>query len=172
VSSSAETFGADHSFTKVFAQHSAARSFGRRGWIAAGSIRAGAGWSFDESDQLPLSERFFAGGVASVRGWQLDHLGPKDPVTGEPVGGDALLVLNSELRVPITRRTWFIGFVDAGNVFDSPSGFGSRRLELTFGPGIAISTPVGPIRFYYGHKADDPPDEPSGELHFTFGGTF
>ena len=71
---------------------------------------------------IPLPERYFAGGGTSLRGFQLNQAGPRDPCTGFPVGGQAMLVLNQEFRFPM--RLPFFGtqlggalFYDAGNVF-------------------------------------------------------
>jgi outer membrane protein insertion porin family len=69
-----------------------------------------------------LPERFFAGGGTSLRGFALNQAGPRDPCTGFPVGGQAMLVLNQEFRFPM--RLPFIGtalggalFYDGGNVY-------------------------------------------------------
>jgi outer membrane protein insertion porin family len=71
---------------------------------------------------IPLPERFFAGGGTSLRGFALNQAGPRDPCTGFPVGGQALLTLNQEFRFPM--RLPFIGtalggalFYDGGNVY-------------------------------------------------------
>ena len=71
---------------------------------------------------IPLPERFFAGGGTSLRGFALNQAGPRDPCTGFPVGGQAMLVLNQEFRFPM--RLPFIGtdlggaiFYDGGNVY-------------------------------------------------------
>ncbi len=71
---------------------------------------------------IPLPERFFAGGGNSLRGFALNQAGPRDPCTGFPVGGQAMLVLNQEFRFPM--RLPFVGtslggaiFYDGGNVY-------------------------------------------------------
>jgi outer membrane protein insertion porin family len=71
---------------------------------------------------IPLPDRFFAGGGTSLRGFALNQAGPRDPCTGFPVGGQALLALNQEFRFPM--RLPFIGtalggalFYDGGNVY-------------------------------------------------------
>jgi outer membrane protein insertion porin family len=75
-----------------------------------------------EPEIIPLPERFFAGGGTSLRGFALNQAGPRDPCTGFPVGGQALLALNQEFRFPM--RLPFIGtalggalFYDGGNVY-------------------------------------------------------
>ena len=79
---------------------------------------------------IPLPERFFAGGGTSLRGFALNQAGPRDPCTGFPVGGQALLALNQEIRFPM--RLPFVGtslggafFYDGGNVY-------SRLDRITF----------------------------------------
>jgi outer membrane protein insertion porin family len=79
---------------------------------------------------IPLPERFFAGGGTSLRGFALNQAGPRDPCTGFPVGGQAMLALNQEFRFPM--RLPYIGtslggafFYDGGNVY-------SRLDRITF----------------------------------------
>ncbi len=103
---------------------------------------------------LPASERFFAGGDTTVRGFQLDHLGT--PATfdsdGQPIGGHALLVLNGELRVAVWRDLGVVGFLDVGNVFDRVNNFSLGELRAGAGFGIRYKSPVGPIRVDIGFK--------------------
>jgi outer membrane protein insertion porin family len=80
---------------------------------------------------IPLPERFFAGGGTSLRGFALNQAGPRDPCTGFPVGGQALLTLNQEFRFPM--RLPFIGtalggalFYDGGNVYSRLDHFTLR----------------------------------------------
>ncbi len=135
---------------------------------------------------IPLPERFFAGGGTSLRGFALNQAGPRDSVTGFPVGGQALLVLNQEFRFPM--RLPFIGtalsgalFYDGGNVYSRLSRVTLRPYppkpifnpanpkqcqfnctnELnyfahTVGLGIRYATPVGPIRIDLGYQINRP----------------
>ncbi len=80
---------------------------------------------------IPLPERFFAGGGTSLRGFALNQAGPRDAVTGFPVGGQAMLVLNQEFRFPM--RLPFVGtslggalFYDGGNVYSRLSRISFR----------------------------------------------
>jgi outer membrane protein insertion porin family len=134
---------------------------------------------------IPLPERFFAGGGTSLRGFALNQAGPRDSVTGFPVGGQALLILNQEFRFPM--RLPFIGtalsgalFYDGGNVYSrlsrvtlrpyppKPVFFpNSRQCEFnctnelnyfshTVGLGFRYATPVGPIRIDLGYQINRP----------------
>src|SRR5260370_9085025 len=64
---------------------------------------------------IPLPERLFAGGGTSLRGFALNQAGPRDAVTGFPVGGQALLILNQEFRFPM--RLPYIGSALSGALF-------------------------------------------------------
>jgi len=72
---------------------------------------------------IPLPEQFFAGGGNSHRGFGLNQAGPRDPDSGFPVGGTALFVNSTELRLPPVSLPWlgpgfgFAIFHDMGNVF-------------------------------------------------------
>ena len=105
---------------------------------------------------LPASERFFAGGDTTVRGFALDRLGddPTIDENGFPTGGNALIVLNSELRVPVTEALQVVGFLDAGNVFDRVSSLRLGRIRGGAGFGVRYRSPVGPIRVDLGFKLD------------------
>jgi outer membrane protein insertion porin family len=110
----------------------------------------------DIVQDLPASERFFAGGDTTVRGFALDRLGDASTisVTGFPKGGNGVVVLNAELRVAVTRRIQGVGFVDAGNVVARASDIDLFNLRPTAGFGIRIGSPVGPIRLDLGFKLD------------------
>ena len=74
-------------------------------------------------EDLPASERFFAGGDTTIRGFALDTAGAPNTIspTGFPKGGNALLLLNGELRVPVWRELGAAVFMDGGNVFNRVS---------------------------------------------------
>jgi outer membrane protein assembly factor BamA len=96
---------------------------------------------------IPLPERFFAGGGTSLRGFALNQAGPRDSISGFPVGGQAMLVLNQEFRFPM--RLPFIGtslggafFYDGGNVYSRLSRI-SFRTNLP-SPTLALQNPSQP----------------------------
>jgi outer membrane protein assembly complex protein YaeT len=101
---------------------------------------------------LPASERFFAGGDTTVRGFVLDQLGAADTLNdqGFPTGGNALVVLNLELRAPYWKGLGAVGFVDAGNVFKSVTDLSLAELRPAAGFGLRYRSPLGPLRFDLG----------------------
>ncbi|MCU1343696.1 MAG: surface antigen [Candidatus Acidoferrum typicum] len=117
--------GSSVDFIRVFLQNSTYRPISRR-LVFARSTRFGVQTPYGNtlSAQIPLPERFFAGGGTSLRGFTLNQAGPRDPVSGFPIGGQALLVFNQDLRFPmhlpfIGNRLGGAVFYDAGNVFPS-----------------------------------------------------
>lgn len=117
---------------------------------------------------IPLPERFFMGGSESHRGFSINQAGPRDPVTGFPVGGNALFFNSFELRARFAEnRLGLVLFHDSGNVYSS-----IRKLHLlkvtqssptdldytvhALGLGVRYKTPLGPIRFDIGYGLNPP----------------
>jgi outer membrane protein insertion porin family len=118
--------------------------------LMAASFRFGAAHPYGGDTSIPISERFFAGGGSSLRGFDTDFAGPLDPVTNKPVGGNALVIGNLELRVPLLRSVRLAGFYDTGNVFRELSQVSLDGFSHTVGIGIRLKTPFGPLRADYG----------------------
>jgi outer membrane protein insertion porin family len=129
-------------------------------------------------EDLPASERFFAGGDTTIRGFALDTVGAPNTIsaTGFPRGGNALLVMNGELRVPVWKDIGAALFIDGGNVFDRATEFDLGELRGSVGFGVRYRSPIGPIRFDIGFKMDR--REVGGQLesrralHFSIGQAF
>ncbi len=133
----------------------------------------------DIVQDLPASERFFAGGDTTVRGFPLDRLGDEETISaaGFPTGGNGLLVLNAELRVAVTSTLGVTGFVDAGNVFPRAARIDLGNLRGAAGFGLFFRSPIGPIRIDLGFKLDRRELVPGRlerprELHISFGQAF
>lgn len=107
---------------------------------------------------LPASQRFFAGGGTTVRGFQIDRLGVPEILNpnGLSNGGNAVVVLNAELRAVVLkiigRDLGVVGFTDAGNVFARAGDLDVGRLRATAGLGLRFDSPIGPLRFDVGLK--------------------
>jgi len=110
----------------------------------------------DVVQDLPASERFFAGGDTTVRGFSLDRLGTDATIspTGFPTGGNGLVVLNGELRATLIGSVGAVAFIDAGNVFLRATDLDLGELRAAAGFGIRYQSPVGPIRVDLGFKLD------------------
>ena len=110
----------------------------------------------DVVQDLPASERFFAGGDTTVRGFSLDRLGTDATIspTGFPTGGNGLVVLNGELRATLIGSFGAVAFIDAGNVFLRATDLDLGQLRAAAGFGIRYQSPVGPIRIDLGFKLD------------------
>lgn len=186
----ARAVGSELGFVRSFVQTFVYRRLpASRRMIAAGAVRFGVASGFERevigSDGVPVivrdvpaSERFFAGGATTVRGFGLDRLGTPDIIDsdGFSKGGDALVVLNTELRVDAGRGLQVAGFVDAGNVFSRPGGIRFTEIRPAAGFGVRYKSPIGPLRFDIGFNLNrrivGGRLEDRREYHLTLGQAF
>ena len=140
------------------------------GQSIASSVRLGLAEPFGETEQVPLPERFFAGGDSTLRAFPRDELGPKDG--GLPSGGEALFLFNQEYRFPIWQQLKGVVFYDAGNVFRTLDAFDLEEIRHGAGGGLRVETPIGPLRFEYGYKLDREPGESRGAFFISIGSAF
>jgi outer membrane protein assembly factor BamA len=137
-----KALGSDVRFVKYFGQQFYFRPLGTH-LVSASAFRFGVGRGLDDQDLIP-SERFYAGGANTVRGYREDSLGGVD-FLGIPLGGHALMIFNQEARFPIYKWLRGVGFFDAGNVFAKASDL-SFDLKASVGLGLRLATPVGMFR--------------------------
>jgi outer membrane protein insertion porin family len=141
--------GSTATFMRFSVQNSTYTPFHHSSLVFARSSTFGIEDAFNGSqeDDIPLPERFFAGGGTSLRGFSLNQAGPRDPTTGFPVGGLAMLVFNQELRFPM-HLPWtgnHLGgalFYDAGNVFSDIHHVSLRYTPLPSPLGCQPGTPI------------------------------
>ena len=126
--------------------------------LLAGAVRIGAAYSLETDPYLPASERFFAGGSSSLRGFDTDYAGPLDAESNKPLGGNALFVGSMEIRIPVFSFIHVAGFYDTGNIFRTISDVSLHGFSHTIGGGLRIKTPFGPLRADYGWNANLPLD--------------
>ncbi len=136
-------FGMESDYVKSFLKYQAFRNV--LPWLNFGlTARLGVG-----SGLKKPAERFFAGGSNSFRGEEFDRLGPLDPETQKPVGGEAVILLNGETKftlIPSWKALSLVAFFDLGNVYERLAEFRPLRLEGAVGGGIRYRTPLGPVR--------------------------
>jgi outer membrane protein assembly complex protein YaeT len=165
----AEPLVSDANFVKLSLRGSKLWTYPSQTQFAT-SLRLGVEWTYSGTEGVPIPERFFAGGESTIRGFKRDEAGPT--VEGVPFGGEALLVANQELRVPIWKEVKGVVFYDAGNAFLTPSDFRLSDIRHVLGAGLRVDTPIGPLRVEYGHKLDRKEGESAGELFIAFGNAF
>ena len=125
--------------------------------------------------RMPIHERFFAGGSNSFRGAKFDELGPKDPESGVPVGGKALILINFEFSFPVVSSLRYLSgvvFYDTGNAFFNRSDVDLGRLEHAVGLGLRYRTPLGPVRLELGWNLSDPDKRGKPIAFITIGNIF
>lgn len=109
---------------------------------ARGTLGSIAG---EETDDIPATKRFYAGGGGSVRGYEFRTLGPLDD-NDDPLGGRSIVEVGFEARVKVTDEIGIVPFVEGGNVFDDEVPDFSEELQWAAGLGFRYYTAVGPLR--------------------------
>jgi len=177
-------FGSQRSFARVLVRNATYYRLGSH-VVLARQTRFGIIQPFSVAsdttpqESVPLPERFFGGGADSLRAFSYNQAGPRDvgtalvpggPVsqpTGFPLGGNALLFNNVELRFPlIGQNIQGVLFYDAGNVYSSVGNisfrFHQRNLQdfdyMVHAPGIGLryQTPIGPLRLDLAYSINPP----------------
>jgi outer membrane protein assembly factor BamA len=178
-------FGSSANFTRLFTQYAFYKPF--HGIVFANSFRLGLAAPFSGSF-VPTSERFFAGGGTTLRGFPIYEAGPirnvpfcqgttttNCPLIPVPFGGNQLFIFNSELRFPLQIMTNLGGvvFYDGGNVY--------RRINFadfinhytnTVGLGLRYHTPIGPVRFDLGRNLNPISGISATQFYITIGQAF
>ncbi len=140
-------------------------------------------------NDLPLFDRYFPGGINSIRGFAERSLGPREAVTVSvtdenapggtklktylrPIGGSEELVFNNELSFPLVQQINLKGvvFSDIGNAFSQKQGLDPADLRYSVGAGVRWRSPFGPIRIEIGKALNAKHDEKTSMIHFSFGG--
>jgi outer membrane protein assembly factor BamA len=149
----------------VFARNT---RFGVEPTFGSTSIVQGASGTLEVIGGVPLPERLFMGGPDSHRAFSLNEAGPRDMITGYPLGGRASFLNQVELRFPIDQTGLGLAlFEDAGNVFSSIRTMRLLKFEQSSpedfdydvqaaGLGLRYRTPVGPLRFDVAYSPNIP----------------
>jgi outer membrane protein assembly complex protein YaeT len=165
-----EIWGGDFSFYKITAE---AKKYQRLGWqtVLASRLKIGIADSVGSSANIPLFERFYAGGEKSVRGYGRRRLGPISD-SDDPLGGLSLIEGSLELRRPLWQELSGALFLDFGQVSTRSLDLPLDDLEFAAGLGISYTTPVGPLRLDLGFPFDPPRGDQTWQVYFSIGQFF
>lgn len=134
---------------------------------------AGQVWE-NETDKLPVYERFYLGGMSSIRGYEYGKVSPIDPETGDRIGGDRMWYTNVEIVVPMLKEQGVFGvvFFDAGDSLADDQDWTFDEVAKAVGLEIRWLSPMGPLRVVWGYNLDPLADEPQSVWDFSIGGQF
>jgi outer membrane protein insertion porin family len=170
-------FGADKDFYRV----QGGASYYIPHWtrlVLEARVRAGIVEAYGDSTEVPIFERFFGGGAGTIRGFRERRVGPTDPVSNDPIGGESTFIATLEEVVtavkdergrPIIKTSVF---VDVGDVWRRVAEFG-ESFKVGAGVGARVNTPIGPIRIDVGIPVSDVDDEKrKPRFHFNISRSF
>ena len=143
-------------------------------WELVGHIHGGAGFVTEIDGKLPIYEKFYLGGLESVRGYKYGYISPKDPDTDERIGGKSMAYLQTECIFPLLKDMGLTGvvFFDMGNVWEDEADYDVGNLRKSVGAGIRWMSPMGPLRVEWGYNVDRAPGDDSSNWEFRMGGNF
>jgi outer membrane protein assembly complex protein YaeT len=139
--------------------------------VFASRLKLGFAEPLEGGKEVPLFERYYAGGGTSVRGYRRSRLGPLS-TSDDPLGGRSLIEGSFELRQNFTEKIGGALFVDFGQVSLRSFKVPVDNLKFSAGFGVRYSTPVGPLRLDIGFPFDPPRGERSWQIHFSLGPAF
>jgi outer membrane protein assembly complex protein YaeT len=172
----AKAIGSDVGFVKSYFTAQAFHPVpGAPGLVLAGNAALGVARGFGTDAQLLASERFFAGGDTTNRGFALDQLGIRGETidqNGSAIGGNGVMLLMGELRAHVIGGLGVAGFVDTGNVFALVSDINPSEFRTSIGGGIRYKSPIGPLRVDLGFKVHPQPGESATAWFVSFGQAF
>lgn len=139
----------------------------------------GYGDGYGGTDDLPIIENFYAGGIRSVRGFEANTLGPKETGNGDddPLGGNLKLEGNAEVLIPMpfirnSKSTQLSGFFDAGNVYGPDEDVDMGTLRYSAGLATTWMSPFGALTFSYAVPLRKESGDDVQNFQFTFGSSF
>jgi len=159
-------FGSQTDYTRLVLRNSTYHPL-NRSVVLARTLQFGYMQRIGGLSEIPLGERFYGGGASSQRAFPDNQAGPRDPLTGFPIGGNALLFHSTELRFPLlVDNIGGVFFHDMGNIYSDINhvSFGFRQgsyqnfdyMVQAVGIGIRYKTPVGPVRLDFSYSPNSP----------------
>jgi outer membrane protein insertion porin family len=151
----------------------------RPGDIFEIDARSGVVDTYGGTTQVPIYERWFLGGLNSLRGFRYRQVGPTDGY-GEPLGGDTYWFAGAEYSIPLAKIVRLAWFYDAGDVYADPYSLKLSQQQThyyndDFGMGFRFILPIGggmPLRFDYGiPRTHDANSGAGGKVQISVGYT-
>ncbi len=164
--------GGDAQFTKVEAHTSL---YFPLPWSTVFHFKLAGGQVWEnEPDKLPVYERFYLGGINTIRGFEYAMASPVDPASGDRIGGDKMWFTNIEYIFPLMEEAGIRGviFVDAGKVFADDEDWSGTSYNKAAGVELRWMSPMGPLRLVWGYNLDPTPDDDQSVWDFSIGGSF
>lgn len=165
-------FGGDSEFTKVEASSG---WFFPLPWTTVFHIKGSVGQVWEnETNMLPVYERFYLGGMNTIRGYEFAMVSPIDPVSGERIGGDKMWYSNIEYIFPLLKEAGLNGvvFFDIGKNMADDIDWTVEDVNKATGLEIRWISPMGPLRLVWGYNLDPKDDEDSTVWDFSIGSGF
>ncbi|MEW5774015.1 MAG: outer membrane protein assembly factor BamA [Thermodesulfobacteriota bacterium] len=125
-------------------------------------------------DEVPVFERFYLGGINTVRGYASGYISPYDESTGDRIGGNKMGFTNFEYIFPLFKEAGLMGvtFFDAGETWEDGDSM-DFDLKKSVGGGLRWYSPIGPLRFEYGYALDEVRNQGGkGKFEFSVGQFF
>lgn len=146
------------------------------GFIFKANGELGYADAYGDTTSVPPFERFYLGGMRSVRGYKPNSLGPRDELNN-PLGGTARINSNFELIIPTSENskgqsTRLSAFVDGGNVYDTGSDVDLNEMRWSAGVALIWNTAVGPLAFSYATPLNAQSGDETENFQFTLGMPF
>jgi outer membrane protein insertion porin family len=131
--------------------------------------RLGVADTWGDTRVVPFYDRFYLGGLYSLRGFRYREVSPREPGFSEPVGGYSYWLGSIEYSIPVIQRLRFAFFYDVGNVMADTFNFDFANRSDNWGVGIRLDLPIGPLRLDYGIPINYDKRYSSGRPRFQFG---
>jgi outer membrane protein insertion porin family len=138
-------------------------------------LKATAGYVTENTGgKLPVYEKFYLGGINTIRGFKNGQISPRDPVTLDRIGGDKMWYINEEIIFPLVKDAGLNGvvFLDAGNVYSEDQHWDFSKIKRSVGVGLRWLSPLGPLRLEWGYNIKPVGDEEHDNWDFSIGGAF
>jgi outer membrane protein insertion porin family len=140
-----------------------------------GHVKIGVGYMTEGSNgKLPIYEKFYLGGIDSLRGYKYGDVSPIDSRTGDRIGGEYMAYTQIETIFPLLKKMGLNGlcFLDMGNVWEEDTGYDLGDLRKSVGLGVRWLSPMGPLRVEWGYNIDKESGDDTSNWEFRMGGNF